>query len=730
GPATTLPIPAANPVPEDRFDMVSPGGDLPFASPPSWWTTLRTLLSPQSVPPFALTPPIADDDALDSIRFIWGDRDPIILAADKEALAVKLYGDAEGEKRVMDGVGGLKLGDIFHSSPVLVGRPSDFAYFTSNLNGYQDFLNTYRHRRRVLFVGANDGLLHAFDAGGWNRKPSVCDPGQSCYDLGTGTELFAFAPRSIMSIYKGLKDTHGPQTRTTQWSVDGPPTAGDVFIDSSHNGTPTPADRAWHTILIGGMREGAAFEGTSGAAPADSLGSFYALDITQPDELTSDAAGKPITIIPTTKNAPACLNADGHPSCGKDAADPTVFSGQPPRSWPTVLWEITDTEDQDLAGTAGAGFVDMGESWSKPSLGRVKVCTADCGTETAVLEDRYVAIFGGGFDRERLNRRGNWLYVVDVETGHVLYRANSSCGINAGSGCSPIYFGSIPSEPSALDGNGDGVIDVVYVGDLKGRMWRIDLTDLRLLSSPSTDRFANKIDVNAGSGKPFLFFEAPQPIAPQTHPFYPIYYRPVVISLGFNIAGKPAVGIAFGTGDRDDITSRREPLALTFKQRFYYVVDRGNTTTLAEGDLLDIASPTAPGVTVAPTNGWFLQLPLGERLNADGLAAGGIVFFPTFNPLAGLSLSNPCANNSPECGLAQGTARLYRVFYSTGNPYLGSDRGQTQELGGFLSEPVYFQSRDQQGNIVYTTENTVKTEDAPGSKKTSIKSWKERSRRP
>ena len=145
---------------------------------------------------------------------------------------------------------------------------------------------------------------------------------------------------------------------------------------------------------------------------------------------------------------------------------------------------------------------------------------------------------------------------------------------------------------------------------------------------------------------------------------------------------------------------------------------------------MNVSSPTAPSVATAPPNGWALQLPLGERVNADALAAGGVIFFTTFNPLAGLSGSNPCTNNVPECGLAQGTARLYRVFYSTGNPYLGTDRGQVQQLGGFLSEPVYFQSQDQKGNIIYTTENTVSKEDAPGAKKTTIKSWKERSRRP
>ena len=362
------------------------------------------------------------------------------------------------------------------------------------------------------------------------------------------------------------------------------------------------------------------------------------------------------------------------------------------------------------------------------------MCVANCGNSVApfpVTEDHYVAIFGGGFDRERLNRRGNWLYMVDVETGKVLYRANSSCGINAGGGsCSPTYFGSIPSEPSAIDGNGDGILDVIFVGDLKGRMWRIDLTDLRMLASPPAGRFANKIDFDAGTGTPFLFFDAPQPTGTNVHPFYPIYYRPNVIVLGYSVGGKPAYGIAFGTGDRDDITSNLEPQGLTYKQRFYYVVNRNNSTTLHESDLLDIASPTAAGATTAPLNGWFLELNLGERVNADLLTSGGVIFFTTFNPLAAGNPTNTCTQNSPDCGLANGTARLYRVFYSTGNPYLGSDRGETQQFGGFLSEPVYFQAQDQSGNIIYTTENTVKKETAPTGKKTTVKSWKERSRRP
>ena len=374
----------------------------------------------------------------------------------------------------------------------------------------------------------------------------------------------------------------------------------------------------------------------------------------------------------------------------------------------------------------------MAETWSKPAAGRVRICTANCGNTSApfpVTEDRYVAIFGGGFDRERLNRRGNWLYMIDIETGHVLYRANSSCGINSGAGgCSPTWFASVPAEPSAIDSTGDGILDIVYFGDQKGRLWRIDLSDLRMGSAPSS-RWQTQINPSAGSATPFLVFEAPQPVAPAIDPFYPVYYRPAAVSLGYTVSGKPALGLAFGTGDRDDILSKNFPGSLNFQQRFYYVVDKANTSTRTESDLYDITSSTAASTTTVPANGWFIELALGERIITDAISISGVIIFPTFNPNAAAPPPGTCTNPS-KCGPSAGSARLYQVFYSTGNPYLGSDRGVTEQFGGFLSQPVPFQSKDQSMNYIITTPNDVKIPDAPGDKKTSIKGWKERSRRP
>ena len=121
------------------------------------------------------------------------------------------------------------------------------------------------------------------------------------------------------------------------------------------------------------MREGSAFEGTASVAPADTLGSYYALDITQPDALTADASGNPTTILPATFNAPLCLNASGDASCGKDAADATVRASQPARAWPTVLWEIADVGDLDVVRISGCRLPGHGgelvETLARPGQG-------------------------------------------------------------------------------------------------------------------------------------------------------------------------------------------------------------------------------------------------------------------------------------------------------------------------------------------------------------------------
>jgi type IV pilus assembly protein PilY1 len=129
------------------------------------------------------------------------------------------------------------LGDIINSDPLLIGAPN-YQYPTSFLNGnetpYIDFKIAQQNRTKVLYVGANDGMLHAFNAE-------------------TGQEIMAYVPSKV---YENLTQLTNPDY-SHRYYVNGSPNAVDVFYSGS-----------WHTVLAGGL--GAGGQG------------IFALDITNP----------------------------------------------------------------------------------------------------------------------------------------------------------------------------------------------------------------------------------------------------------------------------------------------------------------------------------------------------------------------------------------------------------------------------------------------------------------
>lgn len=132
------------------------------------------------------------------------------------------------------------LGDIIHSAPVYVGAPNANYAGTS----YTQFAATYANRQPVIYVGSNDGMLHAFSAT-------------------SGKELFAFFPRAPFANLAAL--SLPTYNANHQYYVDGSPNAGDVRF----------ADGTWHTIVTGGLNDGG--EGV------------YALDVTNPASWNSEA---------------------------------------------------------------------------------------------------------------------------------------------------------------------------------------------------------------------------------------------------------------------------------------------------------------------------------------------------------------------------------------------------------------------------------------------------------
>jgi len=137
-----------------------------------------------------------------------------------------------------------RLGDIFHSNPVVVGPPSGYVTETS----YAQFAAnpTYAQRDRIIIAGANDGFLHGFNAGEYQA-------GTQSYDPGTGVEVFGFMPwgarESIANLAKDDATLH-------PLNVDGSPAVSDVWFDSNLDPNDAKLASEWKTVLVTGMREG------------------------------------------------------------------------------------------------------------------------------------------------------------------------------------------------------------------------------------------------------------------------------------------------------------------------------------------------------------------------------------------------------------------------------------------------------------------------------------------
>ncbi len=183
-----------------------------------------------------------------------------------------------------------KLGDIANSAPkVFAGAPLNTYHIDYSDRTYYDYMSGdgYRRKSSVSFVGANDGMLHAFRVGylkdnglASNIKAlfkSFFSSGESDNDR-LGEEIWAYIPFNSFPYLKYLADPNYCHVYFTDLSVR--------LVDASIGGAPGGAKtmNAWRTILIGGMRFGGACSGTDAnpVSPADNTGfsSYFAIDVT------------------------------------------------------------------------------------------------------------------------------------------------------------------------------------------------------------------------------------------------------------------------------------------------------------------------------------------------------------------------------------------------------------------------------------------------------------------
>lgn len=238
----------------ERFALPAPGLALPPSAAALW--DAGALLTggagrvPSPLPEArkVYTAVVQTDGQLAGIPFAWPamsdaqrallDRPPHAAAADGlgERRIAYLRGE-RGDEGALFRRRTSVLGDSINSTPVLVGPPSGNSLDAD----YRAFRERHKSRRPVIYLGANDGMLHAFDAG-------------------NGGELYAYVPDALMSTLNRLPSID----YVHRAYVDGPAGSGDALIAGN-----------WRTVLVAALGGGAQ--------------GLFALDITDPEALDEHA---------------------------------------------------------------------------------------------------------------------------------------------------------------------------------------------------------------------------------------------------------------------------------------------------------------------------------------------------------------------------------------------------------------------------------------------------------
>jgi len=177
-----------------------------------------------------------------------------------------------------------RLGDIVYSSPTVVGRPMENFHFLYNDASYSRFADKYLERRQVIYTGANDGMIHAFNGGFYNaRAKAYCrevNPDYDPLDVTTepacledktsvdqpelGAELWGYIPFNLLPHLYWLTEV-GYSKGQHVYFVDQKPRIFDakIFQEESECGSSSGYhDSAcihpdgWGTVMVIGMRLG------------------------------------------------------------------------------------------------------------------------------------------------------------------------------------------------------------------------------------------------------------------------------------------------------------------------------------------------------------------------------------------------------------------------------------------------------------------------------------------
>lgn len=464
------------------------------------------------------------------------------------------------------------LGPVVNGSPWIQDRPK------ANIIGdasYTAFFNSNKTRNKLLWVAANDGMLHAFNTE-------------------TGAEAIAYVPGVLANRLVEIPMQRGTTGRTrlnnanftldatetqpggTVWPyVDGNPYTADVKVGSGNAA-------AWKTYLFGTL-------GRGGKA-------VFALDVTTPTSFAESNAS-------------------------------SIFK-----------WQFTSDDDADLGYIAGDISIHTATNQPLPVV--------------KMNNGKYALLIGNG-NQSTSGKAVLFILYMDGPSGASWSGRYKKIVADAGSG-----NGLAMARWEDL--NGDGTADVAYAGDLKGNMWKFNLSgategdwDVAFKSGSNNLPLFRAVQVT-GTGNSAVTTALPITTAPQTL-----------------FMARGGILVTFGTGSAFE--SVDFPNA-GVSQRIYGIWDRpgmGAPRTLPSSDASTLASrvytrDSSGNVYVSSSttldwqthDGWYLSLPgSSEAILSDPSLDAGVLTMVGVRPK---SASNQCTDTP--------NSSLYTIDPISGRP--------------------------------------------------------------
>jgi len=625
------------------------------------------------------------------------------------------------------------LGDIYHSELVFVGPPNantnyikqnEEAYFRSR-NNYQAFKNANKNRSKTIYVGANDGMLHAFNAD-------------------TGQELWGFIPPFLIGklpliVNPSLNDNNATGSKggsSAIYGVDGSPVVHDMYISHPYFGGTN-----WYTIMMVPFGRGGA--------------GFTVLDVTDPNRplhlysiyndsiqnqilrmnhlgvvsrfdyidetygwLDFDEVDTTIANYQADNSVDSTCNTSLTTSCytGRNFTLPvsgltksdmrilldgritTAYQVSQSGANSIISFNSAQTYNGDTSGTSlnptnrsltisintdaiarlstnlptEYNYTKLGETWSSPRIFRMPVTSN---------RDKYVAVMGAGYGAAS-KTVGSGVFIVDLDDfvsqpGRIEKKIDI---LDIGNFNGDI-INSVLADPVVISADQTSGINykgaLVYINDLEGKITKINLTDmtetkagLRTQLYDSTTIFEARS--NSTNGR-YMFHSMDTAIGTTSKNLW----------------------LYAGTGDYERVTAKNnniDNLLIGFRDKdfpFYEEVDTNyspfslvacqdtsNDTTGVNCPLDSTERVLIRGVgRVNRDAGWYIKLQNSQKVVAEPTVTRGVAYFPIYEPTTSLNqcdtgkafvcaVDDECGTNySRRLGTNDSANRNQKCFY-------------------------------------------------------------------